>query len=41
MPEVVVDGEREDPAAAARRIVSALEKQGSLPGGSGEGTEPG
>jgi adenylylsulfate kinase len=40
-PEVVVDGEREDPAAAARRIVSALEKQGSLPGGSGEGTEPG
>jgi adenylylsulfate kinase len=30
-PEVVVDGERDDPAAAARRIVSALEKNGSLP----------
>ncbi|MBE0605152.1 MAG: adenylyl-sulfate kinase [Deltaproteobacteria bacterium] len=41
MPEVVVDGEREDPAAAARRIVSALEEKGSLPRGSGEGMEPG
>jgi adenylylsulfate kinase len=41
MPEVVVDGEREDPAAAARRIVSALEKKGPLPGGAGERKEPG
>jgi adenylylsulfate kinase len=30
-PEVVVDGERDDPAAAARRIVSALEEKGYLP----------
>jgi len=29
-PEVVVDGERDDPAVAARRIVSALEKKGYL-----------
>jgi len=29
-PEVVVDGERDDPAAAARQIVSALEKIGFL-----------
>jgi hypothetical protein len=30
-PEVVVDGERDDPVVAARRIVSALEKKGFLP----------
>jgi adenylylsulfate kinase len=36
-PEVVVDGEREDPAVAARRIVSALEKKGFLPRGPGDG----
>ena len=30
-PEVVVDGERDDPAAAARRIVSTLEEKGYLP----------
>ncbi len=30
LPEVVVDGERDDPAAAARRIVSALEEKGFL-----------
>lgn len=29
-PEVVVDGERDDPAAAARRIVSVLEKKGYI-----------
>lgn len=40
MPEVVVDGERDDPVVAARRIVSALGKRGFLPRGSGgaEGT---
>lgn len=31
LPEVVVDGERDDPAVAARRIVSALEEKGFLP----------
>src|SRR5512140_3507010 len=31
LPEVVVDGEADDPAAAARHIVSALEKKGFLP----------
>jgi len=30
LPEVVVDGERDDPAVAARQIVSALEKIGFL-----------
>jgi adenylylsulfate kinase len=40
-PEVVVDGEREDPAVAARRIVSALKKMGYLPRGPGDATEPG
>jgi len=40
-PEVVVDGEREDPAVAARRIVSALEKMGYLPRGPGDATETG
>ena len=40
-PEVVVDGEREDPAAAAGRIVSELEKKGFLPGGPGAATETG
>ncbi len=37
-PEVVVDGERDDPGAAARRIVSALEKKGYLPRGPGDAT---
>jgi adenylylsulfate kinase len=37
LPEVVVDGEREDPAAAARRIVSALEERGYLPRVPGDG----
>lgn len=41
MPEVVVDGERDDPAAAARRIVSALETRGYLPRGSGGAAETG
>ena len=40
-PEVVVDGERDDPAVAARRIVSALEKKGFLPRGPGDATETG
>jgi adenylylsulfate kinase len=40
-PEVVVDGEREDPAVAARRIVSALEKKGYLPRGPGDATNKG
>jgi adenylylsulfate kinase len=40
-PEVVVDGERDDPAAAARRIVSALEEKGYLPRGAGDATETG
>lgn len=31
MPEAIVDGERDDPAAAAHRIVAALEKMGFLP----------
>ena len=34
-PEVVVDGERDDPVAAARRIVSALKEKGFLPPGLG------
>jgi len=41
IPEVVVDGERDDPAAAARRIVSALEEKGFLPGGRGDATGTG
>jgi len=40
-PEVVVDGERDDPAVAAGRIVSALEKKGYLPGGPGGATKTG
>jgi len=40
-PEVVVDGERDDPAVAAGRIVSALEKKGYLPGSPGEATKTG
>lgn len=40
-PEVVVDGERDDPAVAARRIVSALEKKGYLPRGPGDATNTG
>jgi len=41
LPEVVVDGERDDPAVAARQIVSALEKKGYLPRGRGTRREPG
>jgi adenylylsulfate kinase len=41
LPEVVIDGERDDPAVAARRIVSALEKKGFLPRGPGNATEAG
>ena len=41
LPEVVVDGEKDDPAVAARHIVSALEKKGFLPRGPGEATETG
>jgi len=41
LPEVVVDGERDDPAVAAGRIVSELEKKGYLPGGPGAVTETG
>jgi adenylylsulfate kinase len=41
LPEVVVDGERDDPAVAARDIVSALEKMGFLPRGPGDATETG
>ena len=40
MAEVVVDGERDDPAFAARRIVAALEEKGFLPRGSGGAAEP-
>jgi adenylylsulfate kinase len=39
LPEVVVDGERDDPAVAARHIVSALEKKGFLSHGPGDATE--
>ena len=41
MPEVVVDGETDDPAVAARHIVSALEKKGFVPRGPGDATETG
>ena len=41
MPEVVVDGERDDPAVAARRIVSALEKEGFVPRGPVDMTKTG
>jgi len=41
MPEVVVDGERDDPAVAARDIVAALEKKGFLLRGPGDATETG
>jgi adenylylsulfate kinase len=41
LPEVVVDGERDDPAAAARRIVSALEKKGFLARCPGDATGTG
>ena len=40
-PEVVVDGERDDPPAAARQIVSALEKKGYLPCNPGDATKTG
>jgi adenylylsulfate kinase len=41
LPEMFVDGERDDPAVAARRIVSLLEKKGFLPRGTGDATETG
>jgi adenylylsulfate kinase len=41
MPDVIVDGEKDDPAVAARRIVSALEKMGFLPRGPGDAAEAG
>jgi adenylylsulfate kinase-like enzyme len=41
LPDVVVDGERDDPAVAARHIVSALEKKGYLPRGPGDATKTG
>jgi adenylylsulfate kinase len=41
LPEMVVDGERDDPANAARRIVSALEKKGFLSHGTGDAEETG
>ena len=41
LPEVVIDGERDDPAAAARRIVSALGEKGFLPRRSGGTTDTG
>ena len=41
LPEVVVDGERDDPAIAAGRIVSELEKKGFLPRRPGSATETG
>ena len=41
MPEVVIDGERDDPAVAAGRIVSALEKNGFLRRGPGIASETG
>ena len=41
LPEVVVDGEREDPAVAAGKIVSALEEKGYLPRGPGDATKTG
>ena len=37
LPEVVVDGEKDDPAVAASQIVSALEKKGYLPRVPGDG----
>jgi adenylylsulfate kinase len=36
-PEGIVDGERDDPAVAAGRIVSALEEKGYLPRAPGDG----
>jgi len=41
LPEVVVDGERDDPAVAAHRIASALEEKGFLPRGTGGATGAG
>jgi len=41
LPEVIADGERDDPSAAAKRIVSALVKKGFLPPGPGDATETG
>jgi len=41
LPEGIVDGERDDPAVAARQIVGTLEGKGFLPRGYGGATEPG
>ena len=41
LPEGIVNGERDDPSVAARRIVSALEKKGYLPCGPGDATKTG
>ncbi|PJB32777.1 MAG: hypothetical protein CO109_02815 [Deltaproteobacteria bacterium CG_4_9_14_3_um_filter_65_9] len=41
LPEGIVDGERDDPAVAARQIVGTLERKGFLPRGYGGATEPG
>jgi len=41
LPEVVVDGERDDPALAAGRIVAELERKGFLPRVPGNATETG
>ena len=40
-PEGIVDGERDDPAVAARRIIAALEARGFLPRSPGGATETG
>jgi adenylylsulfate kinase len=41
MPEVVVDGDTDDPAVSARHIMSALEKKEFLPHGPGDAMETG
>jgi len=41
LPEVVVDGERDDPAVAAGRIVAELERKGFLPRVPGNATDTG
>ena len=40
-PDLVIDGEKDNPVDAARRIVIALGAKGFLPRGSGGETEPG
>jgi len=41
LPDAVIDGERDDPATAARRIVSALREKGFLPRGASGATDTG